>query len=113
MAWIKAYGAVRKTQVNDEYNWAKFDIYIGSPAIAQQKWQVVSMGPTGSAPDNHQDLVMWSISKAMDLGSGKRVEIYGAQKVGTITGLGSVILAGDTGSPEEAHLEIMVIYIKN
>lgn len=113
LAWIHAYGAVRKTQVNDEYNYAKFDIYVGSPAISANKWQVVSMGPTGQGPDFHQDLVSWSLSFAMDMGNGKRIEIFGAQKVGTKTGLGSIVLAGAPGTPEQAHLEIMVMYMKN
>ena len=104
---------MRKTQVNDEYNWAKFDIYLGTPAIAQNKWQVVSMGPSGPGPYFHQDLVKWSISLAADLGSGKRIEIFGGQKVGTKTGLGSVILSGPPGSDVQAHMEIMVYYLRN
>lgn len=112
-AWIHAYGAVRKNQINDEFNYAKFDIYIGSPAVPSSVWQVVSMGPTGPAPEFHQELVSWSISLAVDLGSGKRIEVYGGQQKKTKSALGTVRLAGAPGTPEEAHLDIMVIYVRN
>lgn len=112
-AFVHAYGSVRKNQINDDYNYAKFDIYTGTPPIAQNAWQVVSMGPTGPAPENHQDLVKWSISYAASLGAGKRIEVFGAQQVRTKTGLGSIKIAGAPGTPEEAHMDIMVIFVRN
>lgn len=112
-AFVHAYGSVSKNQINDDYNYAKFDIYTGTPPIAQNAWQVVSMGPTGPAPENHQDLVKWSISYAANLGAGKRIEVYGAQQVRTKTGLGSIKIAGAPGTPEVAHMDIMVIFVRN
>lgn len=111
--FVHAYGSVSKNQINNDYNYAKFDIYTGTPAIAANVWQVISMGPTGSAPENHQDLVQWSISYAANLGAGKRIEVYGAQQVRTKTGLGSLKIAGAPGTPEEAHMEIMVVFVRN
>jgi hypothetical protein len=75
-------------------------------------WQVVAMGPNSSTPNN-DDNVSWSISMAADLGSSQRIEIKGGQEIRTKSGLGDIILADGPNSDNQAHLDIMVFYVRN
>ena len=111
-AWITAYGSVKKVDKNDDYNYAKFDIYFpGKNPAAQGMWQVVAMGPNKSVPTN-DDNVNWSISMAADLGPAQVIEIRGGQDMRAKTGLGDIIIADGPGTMDEAHLEIMVWYVR-
>lgn len=112
-AFVTAYGACRKINANNDYQYAKYDFFVGTPEVVQNNWQVVSLGPTGPSPDNHQDLVKWSISMALSLGSGKRILVYGGNSVKTKKSLGNIRIAGAPGTQEEAHMDIMVIYVRN
>ena len=111
--WVHAYGAAYKTTVNNDYNYAKFDIYQGTPGIASLNWQTISMQPTGPAPQFKQDLVKWSISAAFESAGSRKIEVFGGQQTKNNTTLGGIIIAEGPGSPAQAHLEIMVIYIRD
>jgi hypothetical protein len=113
-AMLHAYGTVTKVDTNDDYNYAKFDFYIGQPVTtAHDMWQVVSMGPTGDSPEFHNEHVSWSIGTAVSLGSGNTVEVRGGQQIRTKTGLGDIILADSAGTENEAHLDIMIYYVRD
>ena len=112
-AWITAYGSVKKVDNNDDYNYARFDIsFPGKVPANQNMWQVVAMGPNSATPNNN-DNVSWSISMAADLGSSQRIEIKGGQEIRTKSGLGDIILADGPGSDTQAHLDIIVFYVRD
>ncbi|MEQ9064959.1 MAG: hypothetical protein RIE58_12375 [Vicingaceae bacterium] len=111
-AWITAYGSVKKVSVNNDYNYARFDIFFPGKVPADQKmWQSVAMGPNSSTPNNN-DNVSWSISMAAELGPSQKIEIRGGQEMRTKTGLGNIIIADAPGTENEAHLDIMVFYVR-
>ena len=75
-------------------------------------WQVVAIGPNSSTPNNN-DNVNWSISMAADLGSSQTIEVLGGQEMRTKSGLGDIIIAGGPGSDTQAHLDIIVFYVRD
>jgi len=112
--WITAYGSVKKIDKNDDYNYAKFDIYFanGFGGIEQDMWQVVAMGPNSPTPNN-DDIVDWTISYAAEISGSVFIEVRGRQQMRSKSGLGDIILADSAGSKTQAHMDIMVYYVRD
>ena len=108
--WVRAWGACRKSSVNNDYMYAKFDIEVNG--VKMDNWQEVSMGPNGPAPDSIYDNVRWSIAGAVEVTNGATIEIVGGQRMRGISGLGSIVLADKAGTDNVAHMEIMLVYSK-
>ena len=113
LVFAHAHGTVSKVDTNSDYNYAKFDFYTKIPTLSKtDNWQVVSMGPTGPGPEFHNELTSWSISWAGSLGAGNTLVVRGGQAMRNKSDLGDIILADVPGSDNEAHMEIMIFYVR-
>jgi len=110
VAIVRAYGSVKKETVNDDYNYAIYNLRLNG--VNQNVPQIVGMGPNGSAPNEYPEQVSWQIAQGFVLDPGVNViEVWGSQyQVDLRTG--DIVLCGGPGSDNQAHLDVYVIYTR-
>ena len=110
VAIIRAYGSVKKVSINDDFNYAIYNLRLNG--VDQNVPQIVGMGPNGTTTNEYPEQVSWQIAHGFVLNPGVNViEVWGSQyQVDVRTG--DILLCDGPGSNSQAHLDVYVIYTR-